>query len=91
MGYDRGGNVSMNTQILSQQDWDINNGDVSFGNGFINRYNISQCNDSSYFKYMNGNVENDDVSGGHGYMNIHTLYQHNGLKPLINLNNSDYI
>ena len=31
------------------------------------------------------------MSGGHGSMNSLTLYQYNGLKPLINYNNSDDI
>ena len=40
---------------------------------------------------MYGDVEDGDVSGGHGYIRICTLNQHNGLKPLISLNNSDNI
>ena len=40
---------------------------------------------------MDGGVENGDVIGGYGSMNNHTLYQHNGLKPWINLNNRDDI
>ena len=40
---------------------------------------------------MDGNVENVDVSGGHVSMNRHTVYQNNGMKPLINPDNSDDI
>ena len=40
---------------------------------------------------MDGGVENCDVSFRHGYMKIQTLCQHNGLKPMINFNNSDDI
>ena len=37
---------------------------------------------------MNEYVENGDVSVRYGYMNSRTLYQKNGLKSLINYNNS---
>ena len=40
---------------------------------------------------MDGGVENCDVSFRHGCMKIQTLCQHNGLKPMINFNNSDDI
>ena len=52
---------------------------------------IFQCNDPSTFKDIYEYVENGDESGGHGSINIHGLYQKNGLKPFINLNNSDDI
>ena len=86
-----GGNGSMKSHIISQQDWVFNNGDVICGNGFIKIHTLSQCNDSSSFKDMDGDVENYNVSGGHGSMKKQTLYQQNGFKPLINLNNSDDI
>ena len=40
---------------------------------------------------MDGYIKNGDVSGGHGSMKSHSIYQHNDLKPLINLNNRDDI
>ena len=42
----------------------FNNGDVSFGNSFMNSHSISQCNKSSSFNDMDGDVEDGDVSGG---------------------------
>ena len=82
MGDVSGGNSSMKNHSLVQQDWDSNNGDVNSGNGYIYIYTISQCNDSSSFKEMNGDVSNGDVSSGYGYMNRHTVYKNNGLKYL---------
>ena len=84
-----GGNSSMNNHTLSQQYWDLNNGDVSSWNGFINIHTISQCNDSSKFKEMYGYVENYDASSGYVYVNSHTLYKQNGLESLINYNDRD--
>ena len=39
------GNGSMNSQKLSQHDWDSNNSDVISINGFINSHTILKCND----------------------------------------------
>ena len=79
----------MNIHTLSQHDLYLNNGDVSCVNGFIKIETISQCNESSCFNYMDGDVENGDMNGEHGSMKIHTLYQQNILISLINTNNSD--
>ena len=57
-----------------------NNDDVSSVCGFINSHTLSQCEYSSHFKDMDGDVENFDVSCGYGSMNRHTDLQHNGLK-----------
>ena len=86
-----GGNGSLDSNTLSQQDWDTNNGDTSNIYGFINRRTIYQYNDSITFKEMDGDVENCDVSSGNGSINRNTVYQHNGLKLLINNNNMDHI
>ena len=40
---------------------------------------------------MDGDVENGDVSSGNSFMYSHAVYQHNGLKPSINNNNSNDI
>ena len=69
------GKCFMGSHFLYQYDWDLNNADASFVNGFINSHTLSQCNDSSIFKDMDGDAENGDVSGGHGSMNSHTVYQ----------------
>ena len=69
----------------------LNNGDVGCGNGCINSHALSQCNDSSYFKYMDGDVEDGDVSSGHGSMNSHTIYWYNGFISFTNLNICDDI
>ena len=79
-----GGNCSLNRQLLSQQDWGLNNGDMGCGNGFIISHNLSQCNYLGSFKEMDGDVENCDVISGPGSMNNHSLYQQNGLKKWIN-------
>ena len=68
-----GGNCSMKNQTLSKHGCDFNNGDVSSRNGFINSHTISQYDDSSKFKKMDGDVEKVDVSSGYGSMNIHTI------------------
>ena len=80
MDYLSGGNGYIKILTIYKRYQDSNNGDVSSGNGFINRHTISQCNYSSNFKYMDGDIENGDVSGGHGYMNSHTIYKNNGFK-----------
>ena len=67
-------NNYINIHILSQHDLDFKHGDVSCENGFMNFHNISQCNDSSSFKDMDGDVEYGDISGVHGSMNIYNLY-----------------
>ena len=85
------GNGSMNSQKLSQHDWDSNNSDVISINGFINSHTILQCNDWSNFKDMDGDVENGDGSSGYGYITIHTVYQQKGLKLLMNYNDRDDI
>ena len=84
-------NGSMNRHIFFQQDWYLNNGDVSGGNGFVNRHTLSQCKKISSFKDMDGDVENVDTSGGYGSMNTHYLYQRNALISLIVYNNSNDI
>ena len=91
MGYVSSGNGYMNIHTLYQQDQDFNNVYVSSRNDFINSHIISQCNDSSTFKDMDGDVEICDVRGGNDYMNSHNIYQHNSLKPLINLSHRDGI
>ena len=70
----------MKNQNIYQQDCDSNNDNASSGNSFINSHAIYQCNNSSNFKDMNGDVKKDDVSSGYGSMKIHTVYQLNGLK-----------
>ena len=74
-----GVNGSFNNRTLYQQDWDLNNGNASSGNGFTNSHTLSQCDYLSTFKDMDLDVENDDVSSGYGSMNSHTVYQNNGL------------
>ena len=91
MGDVSGGNGSVKIHLFYQQDLDLKNGDVSSGNVFINNHTLYQCNYSSSFMDMDGNFKNGDVSGGHGSLNSHSLYQQYGLKPFINLNNSDDI
>ena len=86
-----GGHSSMKSHTLSQHDWDLKNGDVSCWNGFINIHTLSQCNESSYFNDVDGDVKNDVVSGGHGSMNRNNISQNNGLSLLINNNNSEDI
>ena len=81
----------MNIHTIYQQDYDLNNGDVSCGNDFINSYTLSQHNGSSYFIDMDEDVESGYVSGEHGSMNIHTVSQQNSLSSLLNYNNSDDI
>ena len=82
-----GGNGSINSHHIYQQYWDFNNGDLSCGNCFIISHTLPQCNSSSSYNGINGDVEIFDVSVGNGAMNRHTIYQQNGQKPLINLNN----
>ena len=79
MGDVSGGNGSMNIHVLSPQDWDLGNDDVSCGIFLVNSHTCSQFNKSSSFKYMDGYVENWDFSCGHGSMNSHTLNHHNEL------------
>ena len=57
MGEVSGGNFSMKNHTLSKHGCDFNNGDVSSINGFINSHTISQYDDSSKFKKMDGDVE----------------------------------
>ena len=59
-------------KTLSQQDCDSNNSDISSEYGYIKSHTISQCEYSSTFKDMNGDVENVDVRSGYGSMKIHT-------------------
>ena len=73
-----GGNFSINNYIIYQKDCNTNAGDVSSGYGFIDSHTISQCDDSSTFKDMDGDVEKGDVSIVYGSKNIHTVYQQNG-------------
>ena len=86
-----GGNGSMNSHTLSQQDWNLKNAYVLCGNGSINIHTLYQYNKSSFFNYMDWDVEIFDVSGVHGSMNIRTFYQHNGFSSLFNSNKSDDI
>ena len=51
---------------------------MSSENVFINKHTLSQWNNSSTFKEMDGYVENGDVIIGYGYVNIQTIYQHIG-------------
>ena len=51
-----GGNWSMNNHTISQQACNSNNRDVSNGNVYINSHNISQCDDLSAFKELDGGV-----------------------------------
>ena len=83
-----GVNGSMNSHTIYQHDLDLNNGDVSCVNVFINSHTLSPYNESSSFYVMDRDVETGDVSGGHGYINSQTIYQNNGLSSLINSNNS---
>ena len=53
---------------------------------FINSHNISQCNYSSNFKEIEGDVENGGVSSGHGSINRICFDQQMGLKSSINYN-----
>ena len=62
---------------------------MSSGYVFINSYTLSQCDDSSAFKEMDGDSKKSDFSSRYGSMNIHTVYQYNFLKSLINYNNRD--
>ena len=79
----------MKNHTLSQQDFDSNNGDLSSGNDFIKSHALSQCDYSSNFKQMYGDVEKWDVSSGYGSMNSHTFYQLNGFKSFMNFNYMD--
>ena len=81
----------MNIHIISQQYWGFNQGDVGCGKTFINIHTLSQCNESIYFRDMDGVFENGDVSGVNAHTNIHTLYQQSGLISLINSNSSEGI
>ena len=84
-----GWNFSINNHILSQHYCDSDNGDVSSRYGFINSHTITQCDDSSLFNLLDGDVENGDVSSGYGSKNSHTVYQQNGSKSLMNYNYMD--
>ena len=86
-----GGNGSMDRNTLSQQDWDSSNGDVSWGNDFINLHSLYQSNNPIALKKMYGDVGYSDGSSGYGSTYSHTIYQYNGLKSLINSNNRDDI
>ena len=79
----------MNNLTIYQHEWDSNSGDVSIGNGFINSHTNSQCNGSSTFKDMYGDIESGDVSSGYDSINCHTAYQQNGLKSLMDYNIKD--
>ena len=60
MGDTSGGDCSINKHTLYQHFCDSNNGDVSSGYGFLNRHTLSQCEDSSTLKDMDGDVEKSD-------------------------------
>ena len=62
---------------ISQHDCDSNNGDVSSGYDSKNIHTLSQCDDSSNFKQVYGDVKKGDVSSGYGSMNSHTDLQQN--------------
>ena len=65
------------THTIYQQDCDPNNGDVSSGYGPSNIHTLSQCEDSSKFKGMDGDVGkgDGDMSSGNAFLNSHTLSQ----------------
>ena len=65
------GNGSMNSHTLYQYELDLKNYSASCENNVSNRHTLPQCNESSYFTSMDGDVENCDVSVGHGSMNSH--------------------
>ena len=71
INYNISGGIEMNG--------DLNNGDVSCGNGFINSHILSQCNESISFNDVCGDVENGDMSGRKLFINIHALYEANRL------------
>ena len=75
-----GGNFSINSCFLYQQDCDSNNGDVSCGYGFINSHTISQFDDPITVKGIDGGLEKGDVIILYGSTNSHTVYQPNGSK-----------
>ena len=72
--------------VIHQQYCYSNNGDVNSGYFFINSHTLYQCEDTSTFKDINGDVEKGDFSSGYGYMSSQTDFKHNGLKPLMNYN-----
>ena len=61
---------------------------MSSGYGFLNSHNISERDDSSTFKEINGYVDKGDVISVYGSINIHTDLQLNGLESLMNDNDS---
>ena len=61
-------------------DGDVEKGDGGVSSGYgVFSHNLSQYEDSSTFKDMDGDVEKVDVSSGYGSMNIHSDLQQNGL------------
>ena len=80
MGEFIGENCYLNKHTLNQHDYDSNNGDGSDWNSFIKIHTISQYDDSSTLKYIDGKVTKGDKSTGFGFMNIHIFYQLDGLK-----------
>ena len=81
----------MNRFHFYDMDSDVETGDVSCVNVFINSHTLSPYNESSSFYVMYRDIETGAVSGGHGSINRQTIYQNNGLSSLINSNNSDDI
>ena len=59
-------------------DFEKGDGDVGSGYVFINSHTLSQRDDSSTFKNIDGGVDKGDVSSGYGSMNSHTDLQQNG-------------
>ena len=52
----------------------------------LNVHTLSQCDNSSTFKNIGGDVDKGDISVGYGYMNNRAYLQQNYLGLLINDN-----
>ena len=63
---------------LSQQYFDLNNGDVCSGHGFLNSHTIHQCEDPSSFK----NID-DDFEKGYGYVSSGFVLKTATLSPSV--------
>ena len=64
-------------------DVEKSDGDVSSGHGFYNSHTLSQCEDSSTFKEMDGDFEKGDVISGYISMDSHIDLQNNGLESFM--------
>ena len=67
----------------------LKNGDVIWGNGFINSHTILQYNESGYLNDMNEDIENSDVSGGNCFMKSHNISKAKKLSSLDSTNKRD--